>query len=87
MLLQPKPLSNDEKEILLETRNSNETKCLLRLLEILVGEQERSILQVDLRTTDDRQLTLAKARAEGAAKLLRDVSTFLNKAPKDKSKS
>lgn len=38
-------------------------------LDKMVAEQERALLTLDLSVVDDRALTIAKARAEGAKKI------------------
>lgn len=74
-----KKLSEEDREVLVNSRNSIEFKAYLKLLNILLEEQQKAVLQVDLRTSSDRDLTLLKARSEGAQKLIRDLTAFLSK--------
>jgi len=74
--------SEEQKDILREFAASDASKLVLSVLDQLQKEQLEKILQLPLPATSDRDLVIAKARAEGAAKMIKDLELFISRIKK-----
>ena len=74
--------SEEQKDILREFAASDASKRVLSVLDQLQKEQLEKILQLPLPATSDRDLVIAKARAEGAAKMIKDLELFISRIKK-----
>jgi len=68
-------LTQEEKEILKDMAESSVAPVLLKWLDIVVARMERSVINCPV-TTGSREITLKKARLEGAQALRTAVDTL-----------
>lgn len=74
--------TDDQRDLLKEYAASDVSKVVLSVLNQMQQEQLEKLVQLPLPITTDRELLIAKARAEGAAKLISDLSLFLERIKK-----
>jgi hypothetical protein len=74
--------TEEQRDLLREFAASDVSKVVISVLDQLQQEQLESILKMPLPSTSDRDLLIAKARAEGAAKIISDVRLFLERIKK-----
>jgi len=74
--------TEEQRDLLREFAASDVSKVVISVLDQLQQEQLESILKMPLPATSDRDLLIAKARAEGAAKIISDVRLFLERIKK-----
>lgn len=74
--------TEEQRDLLREYAAGDVSKIVLSVLEQLQKEQLDKILQLPLPATSDRDLLIAKARAEGAAKMIKDFDLFISRLKK-----
>jgi hypothetical protein len=75
-------LSSEDKETLITFCKTDAFRPVLRLLNLLAISQQETLLKMSLATSQDRDLALAKARAEGAEKLVSEFNRICHKPSK-----
>ena len=70
-------LTEDQKDLLRQVVDGDGYKVVLQVLNAMQQEQLDQILKLPLPATTDRDLLIAKARAEGSAKIIKDLELFL----------
>jgi hypothetical protein len=68
-------LTQEERESLQEFSNSGTARTLVKWLDIVVARMERSVINCPV-TSGSREITLKKARLEGAQALRTAVDTL-----------
>lgn len=72
-------LKTEDKEQLISMAKGDGLRALQALMEGLCAEQQKQIVLMPLPQTSDRDLVIAKARAEGALKLKADITALLTR--------